>query len=190
MDSPRSKKVPLRFLPAFSFGCPYVNREFLDDSLAWKLLKAAQKGDAKAVEQLDYMARFNEEFHRLYFRDGKDTSKALHNTQDLKSKAQDSFNSRRKDLWGSRSRRLPLSPNNIYPDHLSMTFAPDHLDEKLIASVEQQALTRGEIILATGIKKWIVYARVKCLQQYGFIRLIKKQSSKDLIRFISTKTPA
>ncbi len=188
MDSFHNKKVPLRFLPAFSFGSPKVNREFLDDELAWKLLKKAEKGDLAAVKALDFMARFNEEFHRSYFRGGKGDKATLHKTPDLQRKLQDSINSKRKDIWGSRSRRLPLSPNEAYPDVHGTAYELTAEDKKVIASVSKIALTRAEIIAQTGLKKWLVYSRVKTLQEHGLLKLVKRDRNHINVRFVSTKS--
>lgn len=188
-DFPRNK-VPLRFLSAFSFGCPRVNREFLDDALAWRLLAAANKGDDAAAKQLDFMARFNEEFHRCYFREGKASKAVLHNTPDLQRKLQDSINAKRKDLWGSKNLRVPLSANNFYPDLQAVPYEAVSVDERLLGAIAASPLARSEIVALTGIKKWIVYARIKHLVEYGLVRSLKRQKRTDLIRFISTKCPA
>lgn len=181
-------KVPVRFLAAFSFGCPKSIRDFLDDELAWRLLKSALAGNQASIQQLDFIARFNEEFHRSYFRDGKKAKTSLHKTPTLQRKLQDSINSKRKDLWGSRSRRVPLSSNNAYPDTQTMAYRAAPSDGKLIAAVSEQALTRAEIIAHTGLKQWVVYARIKSLLEYGLIKGVKKEKKSDLIRFISTKS--
>lgn len=180
-------KVPPRFLPAFSFGCPASIRDFLDDRLANKLLGKALKGDQAAIEQLDYIARFNEEFHQSYFRDGKDSGASLHSSPELQRKLQDSINSKRKDLWGSQSRRVQLKENNDYTAIDFQSYRAKPPDEKIMAVVEKARMTRGEIIKATGLKQWVVYARMKVLVEYGLVLTIKKQHHLDSLRFISTK---
>ncbi len=183
-----SKKVPLRFLPAFSFGCPGSIRDFLDDTLSWRLLKGALKGDKTAIEQLDFIARFNEEFYRSYFRDGKAALSSLHNTPELQRKLQDAVNAKQKDLWGSKTRRVPLTENNVYSDFQTMAYTATAQDEKILAVIRRARLTRGEIIEKTGLKQWVVYARMKTLVEYGLVTLIKKQSNNDAVRFFATKT--
>lgn len=55
-------------LGAFKKGHRRPAREFIDDEFAYKLLKQMEQGCSSAKESLEWLAQFNNEYHRNWFR--------------------------------------------------------------------------------------------------------------------------
>lgn len=96
----RNKKqsIPKEFLGAFKAGHRPSAREFIDESLAWQLLKKWQKSkgtDKESYDALVYLTKFNNEYHKNVI--PKDNT-ALHNTPELKKQLYDRENARNRDI--------------------------------------------------------------------------------------------
>lgn len=65
--SKKGRNVPSRWLGAFKKGHRYSSREQIDEDLAWELLNRWEKSkgtDKEAEQTLDYLTKFNNEFHK------------------------------------------------------------------------------------------------------------------------------
>lgn len=71
--------VPKRWLGAFKAGHHHSAKEFIDETLSWELLNriiSSNYTDQKAMDQLDYITKFNNEFHKCVIK--KNDNSALH----------------------------------------------------------------------------------------------------------------
>lgn len=80
----RSKPaIPKQFLGAFKAGHRKSAREFIDEELSYQLLSkiiASNYEDKESIKNLEYITRFNNEFHKnVVLKDGK----ALHTSEQL-----------------------------------------------------------------------------------------------------------
>ena len=65
--SKKARSVPSRWLGAFKKGHRYSSRDMIDEDLAWELLERWEKSkgtDKEAEQALDYLAKFNNEYHK------------------------------------------------------------------------------------------------------------------------------
>ncbi len=65
--SKKARNVPKQWLGAFKKGHRYSSRDAVDEDLAWELLDRWEKSkgtDTEAKEALDFMSKFNNEFHK------------------------------------------------------------------------------------------------------------------------------
>ncbi len=86
-----SRRIPAKWLGAFKAGHNYASRWAIDDSFAYELLKSANDGNAEAAAALDWLAQFNNEFHKDWFDPLKPP---LHNTAELRKSCSDRKNAR------------------------------------------------------------------------------------------------
>lgn len=85
---------------AFKRGHRANSREFIDEEFSEALLEKAQAGCVQSRETLEWLTRFNNEFHKAVFRRG-DEKNALHNTPELKRDCNKRNYTRRNDLYTS-----------------------------------------------------------------------------------------
>lgn len=97
-DIPKSgmMKIPKEYLGAFKAGHRPSAREFIDDELSFELLRKVLEGDQEAKRMLEYITRFNNEFHKNVIKKGD--KKALHNTDELRKQLYDRENARNRDI--------------------------------------------------------------------------------------------
>ena len=65
--SKKARNVPSRFLGAFKKGHRFSSRDAIDEDLSWDLLDKIEKSnytDKASIEALEYIAKFNNEFHK------------------------------------------------------------------------------------------------------------------------------
>ncbi len=65
--SKKARNVPARWLGAFKKGHRYSSRDMIDEEMSWILLDKIEKSnytDQEAMTALDYLAKFNNEFHK------------------------------------------------------------------------------------------------------------------------------
>lgn len=99
--------IPKRFLGAFKAGHRVVVREFIDEELSYKLLIRIVNSnyqDTEAVEALDYITRFNNEFHKAVVK--KDDPTAIHNTDELRNDCFKRNNSANRDLTALENKSM------------------------------------------------------------------------------------
>lgn len=102
-------KIPKQYLGAFKEGHRKLIRQYIDDELAWELLKrikASNWTDTKAIDELTFIAKFNNEYYKNVIKKGDKT--ALHNTNKLRKDCYDRDNANRRDIL-SRERDLLFS---------------------------------------------------------------------------------
>lgn len=87
--------VPKQYLGAFKRGHRANTREFIDESLSWKLLKQAKNGDKEALKALEWLTRFNNEFHKNVL---KKDGKSLHETEEERKKLYSRENAKNRDI--------------------------------------------------------------------------------------------
>lgn len=93
--------IPKEFLGAFKCGHRKEVQEYIDEEIAWKLLRRIRKNpdDSEAREALSYLAQFNNEYYRGVLK--KDDPEAIHNTPTLYKEVNDTRNAQRRDLIGA-----------------------------------------------------------------------------------------
>jgi len=90
-------KVPKEFLGSFKMGHRASVREFIDEELAWDLLKKTLVyNDQEARKALEWNTRYNNEYYRGVLK--KNDPKAIHNTDKLYKEATDAHHARRRDI--------------------------------------------------------------------------------------------
>ena len=89
--------IPKEFLGAFKAGHRASVRPYIDESLAFALLKKVLKGCKESRQALEYLTKFNNEFHRNVIKKGDKT--ALHNTDVLRLDCYRRENSRNRDVF-------------------------------------------------------------------------------------------
>ncbi len=130
----RRPAIPKRFLGAFKAGHRATSRVFIDEELSYKLLNQiidSNWTDLKAIQELDYITKFNNEFHKDVFK-AKDN---LHNNQDLRKDCGDRNNARNRDIL-SRDYSKIASTNNIEhskeKETVSFEVEEDSMQEEFI----------------------------------------------------------
>jgi hypothetical protein len=78
----KKRLIPKKFLGAFKRGHRPTSREFIDEKLAYELLNKALAGDLEASKELEWLARFNNEYHKAVL--PEDDPNSLHNTKELR----------------------------------------------------------------------------------------------------------
>ena len=119
--------IPKRFLGAFKAGHRPSTREFIDEDLSKQLLskiKASNWTDKEAIAQLNYITKFNNEFHKNVVKKGDPN--ALHGEQ--------LSNELRTDRWGN----IQLDKNgNPIPLNLRQTcYARENAKNRDTLSVQ------------------------------------------------------
>jgi hypothetical protein len=90
--------IPKELLGAFKAGHRKSARPFIDEELSLKLLsKYHATGCAESFRHLQYIAKFNNEFHKNVIRKGDDSS--LHCTDELRRDCYARNNAMNRDLF-------------------------------------------------------------------------------------------
>jgi hypothetical protein len=105
--------VANRFLGAFKCGHRFSAQEYIDDDFAFELLEKFNKGDDKAGEALEWIAKYNNEYYRGVLK--KNDKSAIHNTDRLYKEATDSHNQRRRDIISAIRSGKMGGPKDILP---------------------------------------------------------------------------
>jgi hypothetical protein len=61
------KRIPKEFLGAFKAGHRHAAREYIDEDLAWGLLRLLNEGRKGAREALEWLTQFNNEYYKCVF---------------------------------------------------------------------------------------------------------------------------
>lgn len=96
--------IPKQFLGAFRCGHREASKEFIDETLSHKLLRRVLESDYKdlpALDLLNYITKFNNEFHKNVIKKGDPT--ALHNTDKLRRECYARENARNRDFMSARN---------------------------------------------------------------------------------------
>lgn len=92
------KPIPKEFLGAFKAGHRPSVRPFIDEELATILLKRfLETGCPEAKRHLEYLTKFNNEFHKNVIKKGDET--ALHSTDELRRDCYARENARNRDVF-------------------------------------------------------------------------------------------
>jgi hypothetical protein len=79
----RKSPIPKEFLGAFKAGHRAVSRTFIDEELSYRLLSQwIDDGCVEAKEALEWLTRFNNEFHKNIIKKGDPS--ALHKSDELR----------------------------------------------------------------------------------------------------------
>lgn len=98
---------PKRWLSCFKAGHRVASREFIDEELAKSLLKRvedSQYTDLEAIQALDYLHKFNSEFHKNVLKKGD--RNALHRSKKMRRDCYARENSRNRDVVSMRRDKL------------------------------------------------------------------------------------
>jgi len=71
-----AKRIPKEFLGAFKCGHRLASKDFIDEDFSRELLKRTMRGDEEAKNALEYLTKFNNEFHKNVIKKGDES--ALH----------------------------------------------------------------------------------------------------------------
>ena len=91
--------MPKEFLGAFKKGHRQSAREFIDEELATVLLKKARAGCEESRAALEWLTRFNNEYHKAVIKRGD--PEALHKTPEMISDCDQRNYARRNDIYTS-----------------------------------------------------------------------------------------
>lgn len=90
--------IPREFLGAFKAGHHPSARPFIDEELSYQLLKqVVYEGSQAAKEALEYLTKFNNEFHKGTTKKGD--SEALHKTDELRKDCYARVNAKNRDVF-------------------------------------------------------------------------------------------
>lgn len=89
--------MPKEFLGAFKRGHRRASREFIDEELALKLLEKALAGCEEARQTLEWLTKFNNEFHKNVVKKGDKS--ALHSSEELRLDCHSRENARNRDIY-------------------------------------------------------------------------------------------
>lgn len=107
-----SRSVPKEYLGAFKRGHRQASKEFIDDELSLVLLKRAQAGDGEAVRALEFLTRFNNEFHKGVLKKGDPN--ALHQSDSARKECYAQNNRRNRDALNVNNGLLSLEIVRYY----------------------------------------------------------------------------
>lgn len=99
--------IPKRFLGAFKVGHRPSSKEFIDEDLSRVLLKRVLESnyeDTEALHSLEYITRFNNEFHKNVVR--RDDTERLHKTDNQVKDLYSRENSKNRDVMSVRKGNL------------------------------------------------------------------------------------
>lgn len=107
----RKPYIPKRFLGAFKAGHRLASRAFIDEEFSYQLLNriiSSNYCDKVAIEALDYLTKFNNEYHKAVIKKGD--SEALHNTNEMYQERSNANNARNRDIMSILHHKLePLT---------------------------------------------------------------------------------
>ena len=110
-----SRSVPKEYLGAFKRGHRQASKEFIDDEFSHELLKKAEQGDEKAIKALQFLTRFNNEYHKNVLKKGDPN--ALH-----------ASDAQRKECY-ARTNRVNRDAMNVHNGLVSMEAHALHLSK-------------------------------------------------------------
>jgi len=58
------KRIPKEFLGAFKCGHRMASKDFIDEDFSRELLKRTMRGDEEAKKALEFLTKFNNEYHK------------------------------------------------------------------------------------------------------------------------------
>ncbi len=99
--------IPKRFLGAFKVGHRPSSKEFIDEELSKALLKRvidSNYADTEAVNTLDYLTKFNNEFHKNVIK--RSDEQRLHKTDKQVKDLYSRENSKNRDVMSVRKGSL------------------------------------------------------------------------------------
>lgn len=116
--TPFPKKILKRFIGAFKAGHHFAAKEFIDETLSYRLLRKIIKSkwqDIESIELLEYIAKFNNEYHKAVIKKGDED--ALHSSDDLRRERYNANNQKNRDIMSAlrylvvplRAQTLPTS---------------------------------------------------------------------------------
>lgn len=110
----KTPRIPKQFLGAFKAGHRPSAREYIDETFSWELLKKIQDSnwtDLEAIHALEYITRFNDEFHKNVI---KKDGHALHSTDALRKSCYGRENSRNRDVMAILMEKVVSMDANTY----------------------------------------------------------------------------
>jgi len=108
--------IPKRFLGAFKVGHRPSAKEFIDEELSRALLKRVLESDyadTEAVDALDYLTRFNNEFHKNVIK--KDDPDRLHKTKKQIKSLYSRENAKNRDVMSVRKSNVERLEDCMQP---------------------------------------------------------------------------
>lgn len=94
----KPSRIPKEFLGAFKAGHRKSVRPMIDEDFAWSLLqKIFESNDSDARKALEFITKFNNEFHKNVIKKGD--TKALHNTDSLRKSCYARENAKNRDIY-------------------------------------------------------------------------------------------
>ncbi len=130
--------IPKRFLGAFKAGHRHSAREFIDEGLSYQLLKKiihSNWGDLEAIESLDYLTKFNNEYHKAVLK--KNDAQAMHNTEELYKEISTANNARNRDIMSVMRHKLEsLTPPEDEPRSILNISVNIHHEEIMIGLLD------------------------------------------------------
>lgn len=107
--------IPKIYLGAFKIGHRRTSREFIDDAFADELLKKVQKDNCpKAKEALEFLTKFNNEFHKNVVKKGD--KKALHSKEEHRIDCSRRDNARNRDVFVRHERSTTFEGSYYFCD--------------------------------------------------------------------------
>jgi len=92
--------IPREFLGAFKAGHRAASRPFIDEEFSYQLLrKWKMEGCEESRQALEYITKFNNEFHKNVVK--KNDQSALHKSETHRKDCYDRDSARRRDIFTS-----------------------------------------------------------------------------------------
>lgn len=128
--------IPKEFLGAFKAGHRASSRPFIDEDLSKiLLLKVLKESCQESRKTLEYIAKFNNEFHKNVIKKGD--ARALHHTDELRRDCYARENSRNRDIY---------SRHGYETDLLDVFYLSDHdFEETALDQIENDQFIEDEI---------------------------------------------
>lgn len=146
----KRERVPKKYLGAFKHGHRRGVRDYIDDEFSLKLLKLAELGDAKALEALEWITKYNNEVYRGVLK--KNDPDAIHNTPELYKEASDGHNARRRDVMCYGKARGADNRDECVEKHLDRHPDLNH-EDTVIDLLSPKAFGRAKAQLKKKSKK-------------------------------------
>lgn len=90
--------IPKEYLGAFKAGHRKTSIDFIDEELAFVLLRKVQKDNCqKSKEALEFLTKFNNEYYKNVIKKGDPN--AIHSSDELRLDCYDGENSRNRDMF-------------------------------------------------------------------------------------------
>lgn len=140
--SKKARNVPSRWLGAFKKGHRYSSREQIDEDLAWELLNRWEKSkgtDKEAEAALDYLTKFNNEFHKNVVSKTDPLHKCTcpnrkrgdkHLDGCLRNDLNDRENAKNRDIMSVQNRNIEPDKDNAQYEEFYDGFNPNPSEDK------------------------------------------------------------